>query len=294
MTRIRKMMQKQPIQYLCLVFVALFSAMFYEVFVYPNQFAPAGINGFATIIQHLLGISVGYISFVINVPMLIVAFFLLNRSYALKNLLYIICFSVFSVLLHQMDLSFLIFDAQDGGGAILAAVAGGFFSGFFYAVCVRLGGSTGGTDIMGAMINHKWPEYDTVWIIFAINALIAVLSFFVYGMTYEPVILCIIYNFVAGRVSDSMLKGGRMAAKFEVVTNHPNELAADLMKHLRHACTVVPAKGMYSGEERSMLICVVHRRQIVEFEKIIQKYDGTFAIISTVNGIFGRFRSIEE
>ena len=70
---------------------------------------------------------------------------------------------------------------------------------------------------------------------------------------------------------------------------HPEELSRELMQSLHHGCTVIPARGMYSNTERAMLICVVNRRQVVEFERIIKKYEGTFAYISTVNGTVGQF-----
>ena len=119
------------------------------------------------------------------------------------------------------------------------------------------------------------------------------MSFFVYGMDYKPVILCALYVFVGSRVSDSILKGARMAAKFEVVTSQPEALGAELMEKLNHGCTVMPAKGMYTGTDKYVLVCVVNSRQVVDFERIIQKYDNTFAYISTVKGTVGKFQRVK-
>ena len=293
MNRLRKLIGSAPFQYAALVVTAILSALAFEIFVYPNDFAPAGINGFATLIQSAFHFSVGYVSLLINVPMLIVAFFVIDRRYALRNLVFIIAFGIACVILREIDLSSIAFHAKDGGQAIMAAIAGGFFYGFFYSCAVRLGASTGGTDIMAAFINKKRPEMDTVWIIFVLNAAVAVLSFFVYGQNYTSVILCIINSYICSRVGDTILKGVRMAAKFEVVTTHPDELAAELMKTLNHGCTVVPAKGMYTQSDRSMLICVVNRRQVVDFERIVRKYDDTFTFISTVNGTIGTFHRVK-
>lgn len=276
-------------QYPLTVLLAVVSALTYEIFVFPNQFAPTGINGLATMVQYLFDISVGYIALLVNLPMLIVAWFVLRRDYAVKTLIFVISFSLAGILFQEIDLSAIAFYAEDGGGAILASVAGGFLYGVCYSIALRCGGSTGGVDIIAAFINHKRPAYDTVWLIFALNTVVAGISFFVYGMDYQAVILCIIYNLICSWVSDSLIKGARTAAKFEVVTQHPEELAEELMRCMHHGCTVIPARGMYSHTDRSMLICVVNRRQVVEFERIIQKYEGTFAYISTVNGTVGRF-----
>lgn len=291
MRTFQKITQKAPFQYAVLVVIAVFSALIYEIFVFPNAFAPSGLNGLATMVQYLFHFDMGYMAMIINLPMLAVAYFMLDRRYALRTLTFIVAFSVANVLFQQMGISetAIVYKVSDGGGAILAAVAGGFFYGVFYSVAIRMGGSTGGTDIIAAFVNHKKPEYDTVWIIFIINAVIAGISFFVYGMNYQAVILCIIYNLICSWVGDSIIKGARAAVKFEVVTTHPEELSRELMETMNHGCTVISGRGMYSHTERAMLICVVNRRQIMEFERIIRKYDDTFAYISTVNGIVGQF-----
>ena len=123
--------------------------------------------------------------------------------------------------------------------------------------------------------------------------MVAGAAFFVYDMNYEPVILCALYVFLCGKVSDSILKGARTAAKFEVITTHPEELSRELMTTLRHGCTVISAKGMYTGTDRYIVVCVVNPRQVVEFERIIHNYDNTFAFISTVNGTVGEFHRVK-
>ena len=283
----------QLFQHFLLILLATLLAFSYEIFVYPNHFAPMGINGLATMVQYLFHFNIGYMSILINFPMLIVAFVVIERRFALRTKTFVGAFSIASLILNLFDLSAIVYCAEDGGGAILAAVAGGFIYGVIYSLTIRLGGSTGGTDVIAAFINHKRPEYDTVWLIFSLNAAVAGISFFVYGMDYQAVILCIIYSFVCSRVSDWLIKGARTAAKFEVITTEPEVLSKELMATLRHGCTVIPAKGMYSGSEKSMLICVVNRRQIVEFERIIRRYDDTFAYISTVNGTVGQFQRVK-
>lgn len=276
-------------QYLAVVAIAILSAMVYRIFVSENSFAPSGLIGFATMVQYVFGFEVGLLSLIVNLPMLVIAFFVLGRSYSLRTMTFTIVFSAALVVLGQMDLGPIVYRASDTGEAILAAIAGGLFDGAIYAFVVKMGGSTGGTDIVGAFVNHKYPEFDTVWIIFAINVAVAVVSFFVYGMEYRPVILCAVYVFVNGKVSDSLLKGARKAAKFEVITTHPEELSKELMHTLHHGCTVISVKGMYTGADKFLVVCVVNPRQVTDFEQIIQKYDNTFAFISTVNGTVGDF-----
>ncbi len=292
MNRFRKLIASPGVQHLSLAVYAFLYALNYEIFIHYNDFAPSGVNGIATMIQYLFNFSVGYLSLLINIPMLIVAAIILNRKFSLRSLTFVVVFSVSILLLQKIDLSPIIYKAEDCGEKILASVAGGFFAGLLYSLSLRAGGCTGGTDIVAAMVNHKRPEYDLVWVIFTINTAVALSSFFVYGMDYQPVILCIIYCFICSHTGDTILKGGRSAAKFEVITTHPEELAAELMEKLKHSCTILSAEGAYSHRQESLLVCVVNPRQVVDFKAIVRKYDGTFAYVSTVNETFGNFKRI--
>ena len=295
MSLIRKFGNTRVFRYLAIALFAAAYALIYEIFVFPNSFAPAGINGIVTMIQYLFRFKVGYLSLIINLPMLAVAWFVLDRSYALRTLTFTLIFSGTRLVSERRGIaeSGIIFEATDTGGRLLAAIAAGLFNGFLYSMSVRMGGATGGTDVVGEFIHHARPEYNTVWVIFTINAIVAVASFFVYDLKYEPVILCAVYIFVNSRTSDAIFKGNRAAAKFEVITTQPEQLSHELITTLRHGCTVIRAEGMYTHSNRAMLVCVINRRQVVDFERIIRKYDNTFAYISTVNGIVGNFKKIK-
>lgn len=284
--------KNKVLRYLILVLVAALAALNYEIFVFPNNFAPAGLNGFLTIIRHLTGFTFGYMSLLMNIPLLVIAFKVLKRHYAVMTFIYVVSFSVASVLLKNIDVSAFAFCAKDGGERIMAAIAAGVFNGVFYSVALSMGGSTGGMDIVASFINHKKPEYSLVWLIFLINMIVALTSFFAYGMDYVPVILCIVYSFVTTRVDDTILKGSKSAAKFEVITSHPDELSQDLMSKLHHGCTVIPAKGMYSNSDKSLLICVVNNLQIADFERVLAKYEDTFVVVSSVTRTYGNFKRI--
>ncbi|MBO4278796.1 MAG: YitT family protein [Spirochaetales bacterium] len=285
--------KRHALDYLIICVIAVLGAFNYQIFVFPNDFAPSGINGILTIIRHLFGINFGMMYLVLNVPLLMVAHHLIHGRYALNTFVYVVVFSITSMILKNVDLSVLSFNGQDAGERIMAAVAAGVFSGFNYGLTMRMGGCTGGMDIVGSIVSHKNPEINMVWLVFSINVAVAVLSFFAYGMNYVPVILCIIYSFVTSRVGDFILKGARSAAKFEIITSYPEELSQALMGRLHHGCTVLPARGMYSHVDKSLLICVVNRRQIPEFGRIIKEFDDTFVIMTPVARTYGNFKQVK-
>jgi uncharacterized membrane-anchored protein YitT (DUF2179 family) len=102
--------------------------------------------------------------------------------------------------------------------------------------------------------------------------------------------MSVVCSFVGGFVSDTIIKGAGAALKFEIITSHPEELSREIMERLRHGCTRIPARGMYSGTETALLICVVSTRQRTELERIITRHEDTFAYCSHVRRTYGYFR----
>jgi uncharacterized membrane-anchored protein YitT (DUF2179 family) len=278
--------------YLIVALLALLMAFSYECFIFPNAFAPAGINGLATIIQYLSGINIGCLSLLINIPLILLAWKTLNADFARKNLLFVVVFSCATLWMGQLDLGTLVYHTENGTSAILGPVAAGVISGVVYGLTIRQNGSTGGTDILAAWVRKKRPEANLVWLIFGLNASVAVLSFFVYGGQFEPVILCLIYCYLTSRISDDILKGGKTALKFEVVTSSAQQLSQRLLQELHHGVTVLPARGMYSDTPRTLLICVVNRHQIARFQEILREFPDAFAYVSTVSETLGNFKRI--
>ena len=189
-------------------------------------------------------------------------------------------FSVALLILYfkVIDLSFLSYKTDNGTSTILAPIASGVLSGLAYGAAIRLNCCTGGTDILAALIHKKWPEQNLLWIIFAMNAGVAIASYFVYDFKMEPVVLCIIFSFLSSQVSDSILRGARQRIKFEIISQESDAISREIIAQLNHTVTVVPAKGMFSGKETEMLICVVQKHQVVEMEKIILT-DGKLIIL---------------
>ena len=291
---ITKFLNKCPLlSYIMLALVAMVDALVSIILIYPNDFAPVGIQGFTAMIQHIFGVSVGYTYILVNAPMLIIAFFVLNKAYSFKNLSYIITFSVMTVAFQQiilhLDLGFLEYHATTSEQSLVAAVGYGIFFGIAYPVTIWLGGSTGGTDILAALINHFKPTFNMVWVLFSMNAGVAVMSYFVYGRNAFPVILSVLCSFVSGYISDYMLKGAASALKFEIVTDRPDELADEIMERLDRGCTQLPSKGMYSGAKSSMLVCIVSKKQRVDMERIISEHEGSFGFCSPVKSTYGYF-----
>ncbi|MBO5129451.1 MAG: YitT family protein [Oscillospiraceae bacterium] len=284
---------KKPMTYLVIALMAAVHALNYQVFVFPNSFAPAGINGICTMIQYMTGISVGYMSLLINIPLAIWVYLKVSRTMGLRSMVYVVVSSVMLVIFNGMDMSAIAYVTENGTSTILGPLVGGIAYGSLYAILVRVSATSGGTDFIAAIIHKYRPEKSMFWIIFALNVFVAFMSFFVYDYKIEPVIMCIMYCFTSSMVTDKMSRSGRAAVRFEIITDYPDEISNAIITKLHHSATLLPGRGMYQGKEVSVLICVVNKNQMARLADIVRQYPHTFAVMSSVNEVMGNFKKID-
>ena len=280
--------------YLVIALVALTSAVNYELFVFPNQFAPAGLNGICTMIQYIWGINVGYLSLLINIPLALWCYFEVSKPVALRSMVYVVVFSVGLVLLEYVDLSAFAYSTENGTSKILGPLVAGIIQGYVFSILVKASAYSGGTDFISAIVHKRDPNKSVFGMSFTINACVAVFSYFVYGYQMEPVILCILYSFMSSTVAERLMKSGREAICFEIITDYPREISNEIIRKVGHTTTLIPAKGMYSGKERNMLICVVNKTQAATVARIVRKYPYTFAIMDPVSEVMGNFKKLSK
>ena len=276
--------------YLAIAAVAMLAALNYELFVFPNAFAPSGLNGICTMIQYVSGVSVGYLSLLINIPLALIVYFKVSKPIAVRSMVYVIVFSVGLLILDKVDLTPFAYSTANGTSHILGPLTAGLIMGYIYAILMKASAYTGGTDFVAAIIHAKNPEKSVYGLSFLMNALVAVSSYFVYDFKMEPVLLCILYSFASTNMAERFLKNGRSAVRFEIVTNYPEQISKEIINKLHHTATVFPAKGMYNGKEVDIVMCVVNNSQMAALSQIVQRYPHTFAIMSQVNEVMGNFR----
>ena len=280
--------------YLVIAGVAMIGAINYELFVFPNQFAPSGLNGICTMIQYVTGISVGYLSLLVNVPLAVWCYIEVSKPVALRSMVYVITFSLGLILLDHVDLSAFAYSTENGTSKILGPLVAGVIQGYVYSILVKASAYTGGTDFVSAIVHKHSPQMGFFGVTFALNTCVAVCSYFVYGYQMEPVILCILYSFMSTTVGERLMKSGRSAIAFEIITDYPEEISQEIIRNIHHTTTLIPGKGMYSGRETSVLLCVVNKTQVAAVNQIIHQYPNTFAIVNPVSEILGNFRKLSS
>lgn len=280
--------------YAAIIGLAVICALNYHLFVFPNKFAPAGLGGVCTMIQYALGINVGWLNLAINVPLALIVFWKIGKSLAGRSFLFAVVFSGMLIVLEQLDLSMFIYETDNGTSTILGPLVAGVINGWLYSVIVRMSSTTGGMDLVSALIRHHRPDLNFFWISFAINVCVAFASYFVYGFQIEPVILCILYCFMTSTVSDRLTKAGNAAVRCEIITDHPDELSHEIIEKLHHTATMMPAKGMYRDKETSVLVCVVNRTQRKGLADLVKSFPNSFAVFSDVTTVVGNFKRLDR
>lgn len=264
------------------------------VFVSPNNFAPGGINGISVLLEYVTDWSSGWFLLMLNIPLFFVAFFFLGKREAVISTLSMLLSSglliVFDYIPFMTDLKY-----QPQYSGLLAAVAGGIFLGAALAIMLKCCGTSGGTTVLASLVNKKFRFISVSWLTSAFDACVVFASFFVYnrGASFteklDPVLLALVSLYVTSKVCDLILQGFKVAYRFEIVTNHAEEISKEIMEKTHHGVTELPAVGMYSHSDHSVLVCIVRKRQMSDVQRIIRQYPDTFASFAPASEVYGKF-----
>ena len=262
------------------------SAFGLHIFVYPASFAPAGVDGIATMLQSATGLNAGYYSLIINIPLLVVAYFLLKKRYVVYTVIFTVLSSVMLIVLKEIN--FYQYVSDNSG--LIASVFSGVMLGVRTGIMLKIGASTGGVDIVAGIVQHKRAYGNIEKVITFICYAIIGVSFFVYNNDLNSVLLSVIQMFVFERASAAIMKDTRSAVEFKIITRDPEGLKNDIIYGLKHGATLIKSTGMFTEEGNSIIISVVNIRQIPEFLRLIKRYPDTFVYYTDVSGVKGNFR----
>ena len=278
--------------YAIIILIAFTVAVNYQLFVFPNRFAPAGLNGLFTMLQHVFGIKLSYTTIILNVPLAIASFFINSKPRALRSLTYSIAFSLFLMMFEHVDLSTFAYSTINS--TLLGPLVAGLITGFGGYIMHKMNACYGGTEFIAGFIHKYKPNVNFFNIIFMLNIAVAFASYFVYDYKIEPVLLCIIYCFASSSVRDTLNRRHDSAIRCEIITDHPAELNRAIIGELHHSATVIPAKGAYTGKDKSILLCIVNASQVTELTKLVSRYPDSFVIVSSATKVLGNFKRLDS
>ncbi|MBR2341233.1 MAG: YitT family protein [Clostridia bacterium] len=292
--------KQKKISYWMQSFVLILASSFLVSFaahclIEPNEFTIGGVAGAAIMISYATNqvVPQSLIVFCVNMPLLIVSYFFVKKRFALLTIANILLQTLWLFILEQTNAPIIEF--TDNGTRIFAAVAAGICIGTSVALALKAGGSTGGIDVIAVLVQKKFSAGSIAQMIFLLNSIVIGISFFVFkkedqslAVSLLPILLSLFEAYIESKANDSITNGFQSAVEFRVVTSKPDEMAAALMTQLSRGVTVAPAKGMYTKEEKGLLICVISRRQINAFKRIIKEIDSdSFAVLTNVSQVVG-------
>lgn len=251
-------------------------------FAVPNNIAQSGVSGLAIVGNYLLPfLSLGLMNFLLNIPLLLMAWKRLGRQFVGKTLWVIVILSV------CLDLWGKILPAYQGD-KILASLFSGVLSGIGLATVLMTGATSGGTDIVGRLIHRRWPHISLGKVMLAFDGAVVILSAIVFR-SVESAMYAVIVIFISTKVIDTINYGMGNGKMLLVITEKGKEIAGTITGQTTRGVTVVPVEGAYTGESKTMLVIVVRSHEVQRLSKIINDIDPqTFIIVTEANEIWGK------
>ena len=302
MTKFRKPTFRQVLRgtkfYLFLAALALVRAISAYVFIVPNGFAPSGITGLSSLLYnavlpfnaHLADtvFNPAITALVLNIPLFIAAFVVLDKKFAFNTMFCVVVYSVFMGVFDIVDMPQYA-AGTDNGIKLLASLAGGALAGISLGFMLRYNTSLGGTDVIGKLIYAKNPISDVQWLIFMCDAVIVIasggLGFIGLDMSLgtnviltavlSPIIFSFLSQLATSQVADVLQSGFQSSLVFNT-------------REMHRGVTIMSGVGYYTGEEHKVLVCVVRRKQINTVKRIVQENDpAAFTFITKAREVKG-------
>lgn len=259
-----------------IVLSALLVAAGLNLFLIPHQLLSGGVTGLASIIGYVTGWNISSVYFLLNVPLIIWGWKAVGRRYIVLSLVSVVT---------TTWLMELIPVTQVTKDPILAAVFGGIISAAGIGFSLRVGGSTGGFDILGSILTSK-RDIPMGNILFILNGIVILaLGFF---QSWELALYSMLSTFVKGKVVD-MIHIGHIKVTCFIITKQKEQMLCQLRK-LQHGITCIHSEGGYSEQENHTLMTVTTRYELATVRKTVMQTDpNAFMNVVQSSEILGRF-----
>lgn len=252
-----------------------------HAFVAQANIAPGGASGLALMVNYLFGLPIGTMTLVLNLPLLVLAWFYLSRRFAVTTA---IVTTLCSLIL---DMVIAPFCPVYAGDRLLCSLYGGVLVGLGMAFIFMAGSTTGGTDILGYLLQKKRPHISIGRALMIVDGFVLAVSIFVFS-DIEAALFGLISLYAQTKVIDGIIYGGDVGSMATIVTSNPDEIAAKVIYELDRSATLVPAKGAYSKQDVSVLLCTVRKQQFSKLKKIVYEADANaFVMVTETTEVFG-------
>jgi len=234
------------------------------VFLTPNKIVGGGVSGLSTILFHALSIPVGISFLVINLLFLLIGFKILGKSFTFKTLLGAALISVFT-----QAFSFIPFYTEN---TMLATIFGGVLYGLGIGLGFAAGASTGGTDILGRLIQYKCPTVPIGKLLLFVDGIIILVSLIIFR-NLELTLFGIISLFISSTTIDFVIGQLNISRLAFVITEHGEEISSQLVSTSPRGVTMIDVVGAYTNDKKKMLFCALKESESEVFQRKILAID---------------------
>ena len=250
-----------------------------SLFLLPNQLSTGGFSGIATIVYYIFNVPLGVVNIILNIPLFIIALYKLGIKFIGKSILGTVSLSIFIDLLDNIPPL-----TQD---RFLACIYGGIIIGLGTAIVLKMGASTGGTDLVSNLVRGYNPNVKMGNVITAMDIGIVILNVFAFRKI-EIGLYSAITIFIMGKIIDVVFEGIHFTKMLIIISDKSEEISKNIQQ-LERGVTGLYGKGMYSETQKMVLICATPRKDIVKVRKIAQEIDkNSFIIITNAREVYGK------
>lgn len=250
------------------------------VFFTPNKIIGGGVSGISTILYHSLGIQPGVSFIVFNGILLLLGLKVIGKSFIIKTIIGASLLSVFVQIF-----SYFPFYTQDN---MLATIFGGILSGGGIGLSFAAEASSGGTDILGRMIQYKFKFIPIGKLLLAVDGIIVASSYFIFENA-ELILYGVIAIFISSYMVDFVIDRLNVSRIAFVITENGEKIAEKLVSTSSRGVTLIDVKGMYTNKSKKMLFCALKESETEEFQrKILEIDNNAFIVFSESQRIKGK------
>ena len=282
MARKRKSKFKNVWEFFMIAVAMILGSFGWCAFLLPHKITIGGIAGIASVVQWGTGVPVQYTYLIINGILLFVALKILGWKFCVRTIFAVLVFAIATSILRQVFAEHALFADEP----FLACVVGGVLLGAGVGIALQYNASSGGSDVIAAMI-HKYRDISLGRVILACDLCIITSSYLVLN-DWEKVIYGYIVLFVMTYFVDYLINGMRGSVQFFVISEHWGQIGTAINNDVERGCTVIEARGFYTGKKVGMLFIIARRSEARSIFQVIDEIDpNAFVSQGAVNGVYG-------
>lgn len=267
-------------EYVLITLGCISMAMGVACFLLPNEISTGGFSGIATIVYYLFEFPLGTTILILNIPLLLIAYFRISKQLFFRSIYGTVVFSALIDIFDQIVP--LTYDR------FLGCIYGGVLMGIGTAIILKFRASTGGSDLLSYVIRSYKPQYRSSNLILTTDTIIITINVFFFK-AIEVGLYSAIAIFLMGKMIDLIFEGVNFTKVVLIISPKYEEIAEKIGKNVNRGSTGVYSKGMYTNEEKMMLLCVGSRTESYEIEQIAKNIDRTsFIIILNAREVLGK------